>query len=711
MRTHQQKLRFLSLLLLLCLLLGGCEQAPGSTSGSLLESLGLVQPDEPLSADAFLEEYASYISVKDFGSAYGLLTEEAREETSLTEYAERHTPVFDAIGFTALCLTALELTEEGDGRYAQTVQASYTCDVFGSFTQELVFDLVYDADSEIFRLDWQADDLFDGLEIDYTLRLNTLKPQRGEILDSDHNQYAINTYADTVYLRLSYYDEGDVFPLVELSSLLNMSAEELEEIIYSDRSQTDGIAILKTYPPLSIPEATENALATLEGVGVDRSTYTPIRYYPQGTTMSHAIGYVSPVTAEDMEANPGVYDVSSMVGRSGLEAVYEDTLRGEKGYSLDIYDENGSKVKNVALLPAQDGLDLEIGIDMDLQLRAEELLSTLTTENAGAIVVLDPTTGQVQAISSYPNFNPNYFAFDTDASLVNAYYAEDANNPLYNRATQGLYPPGSTVKPLIAAMALDNDIVSVDDEFPGEIVKNQWTPKSFGDWYYPAITRVSSYEGAVNMSNAITKSDNIYFAWVALKTGWDILEPFLQSIGFGDRIPFDLRVSTSNYMNGSNYNNLRLLSDTGYGQGQMLVSPLQMACVFSTFANDCDIMVPRLVLNTRRLDGIHYDVVDSFESSLWKEDIFSSYARDKIEPMLQRVVTEGSGRNAAIDGLTICGKTGTAEIGSLKEREIAWFIAYLDDADYNRLVCVALETPANWEETLRYDAVRELLMP
>lgn len=164
-------------------------------------------------------------------------------------------------------------------------------------------------------------------------------------------------------------------------------------------------------------------------------------------------------------------------------------------------------------------------------------------------------------------------------------------------------------------------------------------------------------------------------------------------------------------MNGSNYNNLRLLSDTGYGQGQMLVSPLQMACVFSTFANDCDIMVPRLVLNTRRLDGIHYDVVDSFESSLWKEDIFSSYARDKIEPMLQRVVTEGSGRNAAIDGLTICGKTGTAEIGSLKEREIAWFIAYLDDADYNRLVCVALETPANWEETLRYDAVRELLMP
>ena len=126
MRTHQQKLRFLSLLLLLCLLLGGCEQAPGSTSGSLLESLGLVQPDEPLSADAFLEEYASYISVKDFGSAYGLLTEEAREETSLTDYAARHTPVFDAIGFTALRLTALELTEEGDGRYTQTVQASYT---------------------------------------------------------------------------------------------------------------------------------------------------------------------------------------------------------------------------------------------------------------------------------------------------------------------------------------------------------------------------------------------------------------------------------------------------------------------------------------------------------------------------------------------------------------------------------------------------------
>ena len=117
-------------------------------------------------------------------------------------------------------------------------------------------------------------------------------------------------------------------------------------------------------------------------------------------------------------------------------------------------------------------------------------------------------------------------------------------------------------------------------------------------------------------------------------------------------------------------------------------------------------LAPLPVLDDTVDQGLFISVI-----TFWKEDIFSSYARDKIEPMLQRVVTEGSGRNAAIDGLTICGKTGTAEIGSLKEREIAWFIAYLDDADYNRLVCVALETPANWEETLRYDAVRELLMP
>ncbi len=706
--------RFLACLLTCALLLPlfcGCTDAASSSDG-LLQRLGLVQtPQEEENASALLTKYASLINVSDFGGAYELLTESARSRTRLVDYLQRHTPVFDAIGFHSLAFQPKELTRQEDGSYIQTLTAVYTCDVLGSFSQDLSFELEKEPVSGRFYLDWQPDDLFDGLEMDSRLLLSTLKPKRGEILDSDHNQYAVNGYADTVYLRLSAYETPNDYPLEALSALLDMEQKELSAILTSQRSVADGIAVLKAFPPLSIPDATESALSTLPGVGVDRSTYTPIRYYPQGAVMSHALGYVSPVTAEDLEKNPGVYEVGAMVGRSGLEAVYEDSLRGTKGYSLDIYDADGQKIKNVALLPAQDGLDLEIGIDLDLQLRAEELLATLTDDNAGSIVVLDPKTGQVQAISSFPDFDPNLLALNSDPDTVSSYYDENANNPLYNRATQGLYPPGSTIKPLIAAMALDNDIVGVDDVFPGKVHKKQWLPKSFGEWYYPPITRVSDYDGKMNMSNAITASDNIYFAWVALKSGWNVLEPYLQSLGFSDRIPFDLRVSKSNYMNSANYENLRLLADTGYGQGQMLVSPLQMACVFSAFANDCDIMQPRLVLNTKQMNGLHYDTVQHIEESVWKEDVFSSYAQEKIEPMLTRVIEEGSGHRAQITGLTLCGKTGTAEIGSEKKREILWFIAYLKDCDYERLACVALEAPADWKSTLRYDAIREMLEP
>ena len=122
-------------------------------------------------------------------------------------------------------------------------------------------------------------------------------------------------------------------------------------------------------------------------------------------------------------------------------------------------------------------------------------------------------------------------------------------------------------------------------------------------------------------------------------------------------------------------------------------------------------MVPRLVKATRQMVGNDYEIVEEFPAEVWREDVISSYARNKIEPMLERVLEEGSGHRAEIDGLTICGKTGTAEIGSDKTREIAWFIAYVNDADYDRLVAVTLELPANYEGTIRYDIVRELLMP
>ncbi|MGI5884520.1 MAG: penicillin-binding transpeptidase domain-containing protein [Candidatus Spyradocola sp.] len=700
--------RFLLLLLSLCLL-AGCGTSTReidlqALAASAQESAVPTQDPRP-----FLDEFIALLNENDFGSCYAMLAPDTQEAVALVDFSDRYESIFSAIELTSLGVAYGDLTMDGK-RYMQAATLTYDSPLLGVFTQEVVFSLNYSEDTGDFTLNWTPAMIFEGLTSSNVVRLRTLEPKRGEILDSGHNAYAINSYAESVYVQPSKI-EDESYTVAALASILSMEVSDVADILHSENAQKYDSAVVKAYPPGGISSATESALTTLPGVGVDRTSMTPIRYYPQGAFFAHAMGYTSAITAEELETlDPERYGLSSYVGRTGLEAAYEDTLCGTKGYSLDIYASDGQWLSTVARKDAVDGLDLEITLDYDLQSRAEEIMDTMSVDNlAGAAVVLDPKTGDVLAMASYPDFDPNLFVLNSDPVTLASYVSEESNSPLYNRAVQGSYIPGSTIKPLIAAMSLEYDILNENYEFTGDIYKNQWTPSGY--WPYPAITRVSYYNGPVNMSNALTYSDNIYFAFLALQTGWDILEPFLQRIGFDERIDFDLRVSQPSYLSSGNYENRQLLAATGYGQGELLVSPLQMACIFSSLANDGDIMTPRLVKATRRMEGTEYVTVDEFSPTVWREDVITEDALETIVPMLHRVVEEGTGRRADIDGLTIYGKTGTAEIGSDKTREIGWFIAFVDDDEYSRLVCVTLELPANYEGTIRYDLARELLMP
>ena len=709
-KKYRHRFCKLLVMMLLTALLAGC-----ATSTTDIDLAAIVSatpdPNEPVQDPRpFLNDYIEKQNAYNFGACYAMLSPDAQENISLIDYMERHQNIYDGIELEMLSIEYGELNIEAGKRYLQNATLSYVSPLVGTFTQDVTFNMDYSDNDQTFYLNWKQNNIFSDLTSSMVVRVRTLRPQRGEILDSGHNAYAINSYAETVYVQPSLIEDRD-YTVKALASILYMTTGEIEEKLTSSTAEKYDSAIIKTYAPGGISDATESALHALPGVKVDRTSVTPIRYYPQGSFFAHSMGYASSITAEEIETkDPEKYDISSYVGRTGLEAAYEDILCGTKGYSLDLYAKDGQWLGTVARRDKIDGLDLELTLDYDLQKRAEDVLATLAEEgNAGTVTVLDPTTGDILATSSFPDFDPNLFVINSDPDTLASYVAEESNSPLYNRAVQGSYIPGSTIKPFIAAMCLDYDILNEHYEFTGNIVKKQWIPSGY--WPYPAITRVSNYSGPVNMSNAITNSDNIYFANAALKTGWDILEPFLQSIGYDERIDFDLRVSKPSYLSSGNYDNKHLLASTGYGQGELLISPLHMACIFSAFANDGDIMQPRLVKATRRMVGTEYEVVEEFPAKVWREDVISSYARNKIEPMLERVVEEGSGHRAEIDGLTIAGKTGTAEIGNDKTREIAWFIAYVKDADYDRLVAVTLELPANYKGTIRYDIVRELLMP
>ena len=703
-------IRTLILALMLLSLLAGCGTSTRDIDLSKVVS-ATADPNEPRQdPKPFLDNYVQLLNAYNFGACYALLAPDTQEAITLLDFTQRYQNIFDGIDFQGLTISYGDLTVEAGKRYLQSATLTYSSALLDEFTQDVVFSLDYSDNDSTFYLNWTPAMIFTDLTSSTEVKLRTLRPARGEILDSEHNAYAINSYAESVYVQPSKIEDTS-YTVTALASILGMTTVDVEKALSSSAAVKYDSAVVKAYPPGGISEATESALTTLPGVGVDRTSMTPIRYYPNGSFFAHSMGYTSAITAEELsKLDSSRYDISSYVGRTGLEAAYEDILCGTKGYSLDIYASDGQRLSTVARKEKVDGLDLEVTLDYDLQCRAEEMLEQLKEEgNAGAAVVLEPTTGEVLAISSFPDFDPNLFVLNSDPETLASYVAADSNSPLYNRAVQGSYIPGSTVKPLIAAMALDDGVVDENYEFTGEIIKKQWTPKGY--WPYPPITRVSNYSGPVNMSNAITKSDNIYFADVALKAGWEKLEPFLKMIGFDERIPFDLRVSKPGYLNSGNYENMQLLAATGYGQGELIISPLQMACIFSSLANNGDVMTPRLVRATRRMEGTDYAVVDEYSESVWKENIISDHALSTIVPMLRRVVEEGSGRKIHINGLTICGKTGTAEIGSDKTREIAWMIAFVENADYNRLVCVTLELPANYKGTIRYDLARELLMP
>ena len=703
-------IRTLILALMLLSLLAGCGTSTRDIDLSKVVS-ATADPNEPRQdPKPFLDNYVQLLNAYNFGACYALLAPDTQEAITLVDFTQRYQNIFDGIDFQGLTISYGDLTVEAGKRYLQSATLTYSSALLDEFTQDVVFSLDYSDNDSTFYLNWTPAMIFTDLTSSTEVKLRTLRPARGEILDSEHNAYAINSYAESVYVQPSKIEDAS-YTVTALASILGMTTVDVEKALSSSAAVKYDSAVIKAYPPGGISEATESALTTLPGVGVDRTSMTPIRYYPNGSFFAHSMGYTSAITAEELsKLDSSRYDISSYVGRTGLEAAYEDILCGTKGYSLDIYASDGQRLSTVARKEKVDGLDLEVTLDYDLQCRAEEMLEQLKDEgNAGAAVVLEPTTGEVLAISSFPDFDPNLFVLNSDPKTLASYVAADSNSPLYNRAVQGSYIPGSTVKPLIAAMALDDGVVDENYEFTGEIIKKQWTPKGY--WPYPPITRVSNYSGPVNMSNAITKSDNIYFADVALKAGWEKLEPFLKMIGFDERIPFDLRVSKPGYLNSGNYENMQLLAATGYGQGELIISPLQMACIFSSLANNGDVMTPRLVRATRRMEGTDYAVVDEYSESVWKENIISDHALSTIVPMLRRVVEEGSGRKIHINGLTICGKTGTAEIGSDKTREIAWMIAFVENADYNRLVCVTLELPANYKGTIRYDLARELLMP
>ena len=671
-----------------------------------------------------IEKLVNYMAEREYVRIYGYLTEESKDAITIDEFSTRFENIYTEMYITSMQSTITNYEIEKN-ECTVWYDILFSTSKFGDIT--LSYEQKFIKENKEWKLVYSPSLIIPDLGEGERVSISSIAPKRGEIFDINGNLLAKNDYAITVFVNLDKISDGDA--LVRIAApLLGLTESYIEDKIqpfYDKLNQEEvpeqeaeeaanyeanaQIVVLKAFSKFDgLPEYIEKQLLEIDGIGIDTSTYTKVRTYPYGQMLAHILGYMGVISYEETVLPENIsLPPEVMVGKTGLEKTYELELRGEYGYRMDIINAQDRVVSTPVLKPAVDGSDIWISIDAETQLKAEMLLMEyLTDEMAGAVVVLEPTTGQIVSIASYPTYDPNLFTFGISQQKWEELTSEESMNPLYNRATIGLYPPGSTFKPFTAAIAMDTNTISYDFVMREHISDNKWTP-SYTGWVYPPVTRVMATPGLLNMRNALIYSDNIYFAYTALKIGADQFYSELERVGFNEVITTDITLGRPRITNEGGFSKLNLLADTGYGQGELLISPLQMAAMFGLFANDGDIMKPYIIEKMYKEENGDYHQTYSSTPIVWKDDVFSEYSLSKIGNVLRDVVDFGTAEAVSISGKNVYGKTGTAEIGNDKSREIAWFLGYVYYPE-PLLVCVTLEVPAG-EGAVRYEIAKPLL--
>ena len=683
-------------------------------------------------------DFLQRISDMDFIGAYELLDDgikldsddenlESRGRISEKQFVAKYSNIFAALEIDGILYENIEI-DQGEIFTIANFTGTYSSALAGEIKGE--YRMVALKVNGKWCIEWSPNLIFPEMEWGDTVRVATIPAKRGEII-SDGQILATHEGKISVYAMPDKISDAELENFyIKTASLLGMTRPDIEKAL---SKAYDGVAILKQYYQDNFPSYLEAMLLELSGIGIDYGNYGSVRSYPQKDMLAHTIGYVGIVSAPDAETldknlaalnegrteEDGLYNSDSYVGRNGLEAQYERELRGKDGYRIYICTSQGTNRRTLYTKEQQDGYDLQLTINYELQKRLDFVLDSVLygETTAGAVVVLNPTTGAVEAMSSWPAYDLKSFARGISSADYNKLLSM-ANTPLYNRLTQGLYPPGSVLKAFTAVAALQTGTLDENYVFTGEIEDDYWLPTEFGTWLGSKIKRTEVKYGRMsplNMRSAIVHSDNIYFANASLLLGWENYQRYMELIGFGNKMPFDLNVATSQLYNEDTELSLMLLAESGYGQGELLTTPLQMAVMFSAFANGGNIMQPYIVESLCQTKGITYDTVSTTLPKTWKTGVIDPASLEIVVPYLQDVVNHdlnGTGRSLKVTSVQVAAKTGTAEIGNDKSREISWFAGFRcgvepEDA---RLVLVMLEIPT--EDTyasLKFDIARELL--
>lgn len=442
---------------------------------------------------------------------------------------------------------------------------------------------------------------------------------------------------------------------------------EFEPVVVDERMDWSQVVALETHQ-LELP-----------GVSLQ---VTPRRHYLYDSLAAHLLGYVGEVTVKDLNHLPD-YRMGDDIGKFGLERSWETTLRGDSGGQEIEVDSVGRRLRLLREIPERPGNSVVMTIDLDLQRVAEDGIGA----RAGSLVAIDPNTGYILAMASHPAYNPNIFTGGIQSSAWHE-LVTDPSHPLENRSIQGIYPPGSTFKVVDSIAGLMDRTLTPSTSYfcPGGLY--------FGNREYRCWRKQG--HGNIVFHRAIVESCDVFFYDVGQHLGVDRIAAWAHALGFGKKTGIDLDNEKAGTIPSSEWKQRRYHErwypaetlSVAIGQGYVAVTPIQLAELAAEVANGGTLYKPQFVKQIDALDG---SVVKTFPPIVENQTRIDPQVLEELRSAMADVVAapNGTGKSARIDGITVAGKTGTAQVVkeaqgartketalSDKNRDHGWFMAF-----------------------------------
>ncbi len=616
-------------------------------------------------------KYVESLNRRDYAAMYGMLSEQSRINISQEDFTARNKNIYEGLEASEI---KVQIT--GEERVDKTVTLNYDTG-FQTIAGEIHFKNKAEFQKEGkkgYKLVWSDSLIFPELGRSDKVRISTDKAVRGSIFDRNGLVLAGKGTASSVGLVPGKMSEDPTGDIQTLSSLLGISADNIQKKLSAKWVKEDSFVPLKTLKKvdeinLKAPQPREDNLKNKEfqdqllaipGVLISD---TPVRFYPMEKSGAHLVGYVQNVTAEDIKEHEGEdYLTDSVIGRSGMEALYEKELKGTNGRTVSIVDPNGNVKKILAAKSRIDGKDITLTIDSTLQ----ATIYNTFQEDKSCTVAMNPYTGEVLALVSTPSYDDNDFILGMSNEIWNA-LNNDERKPMFNRFRQR-FAPGSSFKSITAVIGLASGAIDPAEDYGSSGLR--WKKdESWGNYY---VTTLHD-SNPLNLENAFIYSNNIYFAKAALKIGYKDFMSGLDKLGFGQQIPFEISLAKSQYSNGERIESEVQLADSGYGQGQILVNPVHFASLYTMFSNQGNVIKP------------YIQYKENPAKEIWLNNASTPEIAELVKSDLSKVVSSEHGTGHAIhrSDLALAGKTGTAEIKASKDdttgTELGWFVVFTTD--------------------------------